>query len=90
MLLLTASWLAAQGFDKAGCVPCTVDAIDHHVEWPGSDKAVVAATAGANPDQLGEKEAAALAEKMVSQGRGSVKVKVFLTGGARLFAIYPR
>ena len=68
------------GFEKEHCIPITgVDSIEQHVQWRDADGQALDAGEGGD----------ALEEKMVSQSRGTVKVKIYLMGRAEVFAIYP-
>jgi hypothetical protein len=59
-----------------------VDSLEHSIECVQSaEHEAAVAVAGEGGD--------ALEEKMVSQSRGTVKLKIFLQGDAKLFAIYP-
>ena len=73
---------ALPGFEKQHCIPITgVDSLEHQVRWRGAD--------GRAHDLTGEEGGDALEEKMVSQSRGTVKLKIYLSGQAEIFAIYP-
>ena len=71
------------GFEAENCVPITgVDSTEQHVQWLGADgRALPFGGQGEGGD--------ALEEKMVSQSRGTVKLRITLSGPAELFAIYP-
>ena len=68
------------GFSRADCEDMSnVDAIEVRVQWRNSS---------CDNSQLEQGGGHELEEKMVSQSRGTVKLRVFLNGGARLYAIY--
>jgi hypothetical protein len=68
------------GFSRADCDEMKgVDATEVCVRWRDSSGEKL---------QLGHGGGQELEAKMVSQSRGTVKLRVFLNGGARLYAIY--
>ena len=83
------------GFERSQCVEMAgVDSIEQPVRWRSSNdddnSAPAAASSGGTPEQPGSGDGGGqeLEAKMVSQSRGTVKLRVFLAGGAKLFAIY--
>ena len=73
---------ALAGFERKDCMPCTADAVEHNVVWTGGGGGSSGGGGGGgNTLALAPQQAAELAEKMVSQGYGSVKVKVSSVDG---------
>ena len=62
------------GYGAEDCVPVTGDNIEHHITWKSDGAAPVNISGG-------------LEEKMVSQSRGSCKIRLYLDH-AKLFAVY--
>ena len=63
------------GHGRDDCIPFTGDETEHHVRWKGGQRGA------------GDDGAAGLEAKMVSQGGGGLKIKVYLER-AKLFAVY--
>jgi hypothetical protein len=90
------------GFERTECMEMAgVDSIEQPVRWRSSsddDNSAPAPPAASSGDSSTTSPEAApgsgdgggqeLEAKMVSQSRGTVKLRVFLGGGAKLFAIY--
>ena len=67
------------GFERENCSPCTSDELEHQVVWASED--------GEGP-KLVDEGGEALEAKMVSQSRGTVKMRICIEGAAAVFAIY--
>lgn len=63
------------GFGKEDCIPFSANETEYRVQWKSDPQGAVGDNEGG------------LEERMVSQARGGVKVKVYLDR-ARLFALY--